>query len=380
MAKQDLWSKRLDSCKSPCLYSLKHSNEVVIGIFYRNGLLDETPENCGVSYAVDGLLYERLCDLGLHVRVTTNFGFSEFIIQVDPDNCINQLSLALHVLLYQDLPFEIFAAWKMHVSKQPIPDGWERTYDRQRFPGTRLTLPVRGTAQQIYALTAEDVVTWCRRYITSSRLFFCITGALSDAQIQTLSKMLDFSWTPEATSVQFPVLFPTVISGADDVPKSVSCLVLSYPFEGKALDLMQLEAVCQLVKINSYRTVNAYGTTIQVPMFLTEPVPELRLKLNCTKQNVSNLADAIHADVVNCMTQLNNRNLRYIRGELKKTYGTLKRDPCEWTRFVGWNAVMGPWCDVAALRTNPHFFDSLTDERIRYTFSQISRNKDVHLC
>lgn len=60
--------------QGPRLYAGPCGSNVSIGIFFRNGVLDETPEISGVSYAADGLLFEQLCDLGLDVRTTFQLG------------------------------------------------------------------------------------------------------------------------------------------------------------------------------------------------------------------------------------------------------------------------------------------------------------------
>lgn len=355
--------------QGPRLYAGPCGSNVSIGIFFRNGVLDETPEISGVSYAVDGLLFEQLCDLGLDVRTTTNYGFSEFIIPTTSERCLDDLNLARQTLLDASLNPDDFDNWQSYMVGQSPPDKWEYAYDRQRFPGTRLEFPIRGTPTQIGRLTLAAVSAWRKRYVAESQLFFCVNGALTATMKQTLLNSPELMWIPRNPITPLSRRFPSASAHTENKSTDV---VLSYLCMDEQPELMELEAFCELIKICMRHTLDAYSAEVEYPIFLMDPVPELRLKLHCPVQNALVLTHKVHMDIASCLEQLNEENLQTIRSELKICYNDLIKSPYEWTHFVGWNTVRGPWCNVDALYNCPDYFDSITGESIRRVFTALN--------
>ena len=362
--------------QSPRLYAEHCRKKVLIGIFYRNGVWDERPETCGISYAVDGLLFERLCDLGLDVQATTNYGFSEFIISTTSKRCLDDLNLARQTLLDTNFDPDDFDDWQSYmVGKSPL-NKWEYAYDRQRFPGTRLEFPIRGTSTHIGQLTLEMASFWRKCYVAKSQMFFCITGALTDTIKQTFLNTPELMWLPTNPITPLSKRFP---STELNTANKASGMVLSYPCMDNQPDLIQFEAFCELIKICIRPTLDLYSAEVDLPMFVMDPVPELRIKFNCSIQDASAMAHKVRADIAACLEQLNDQNLQFIRKELKDCYSTIKKNPYEWIHFVGWNTVMGPWCNVDELYVAPHYFDNITGERIRYAFAALNCCQGGHV-
>lgn len=355
-----------------CIRSVENCDEVCMGVFYKNGVFDETPDNCGISYALDALLYENLCGCDIDASVRTNYGFSEIVARSSPEDSVHCLECVLKTLFQHRFVLDDFEEWRAYISERPLCTNWETHYDQQRFPGTRLAHPIRGIPKAIHDLTVEDVSKWRRRYITKSNLYFCLSGAIS----RQLEKMLQETayislpiWrSPFQLTTPFPLREPVAL-------ESPNCLVLSYPVSKEDLDLMQLESFCELIRLSCSSTLRMFDTTMHYPMILMSPLKEFRIKLNCTPQNASDLETAIHADILGCLKHLDEKNLARIKRKLNKSYTSLREDLYEWTCFAGWNMSMGPWCNLVALHSDPHYFNSITGGMLEAVFARQSWKK-----
>lgn len=360
---------RLAVERNYCIRTAQHHNrtDVLIGIFYKNGVLDESVRNCGISYLLDALFYEYLCANGVEViHLVTNYGFSEILVKTHSDEDESIAKAIIDILLQCTFNADDIECLQAHISGLPPTTSWDVKYDQIRYPGTRLAYPVRGMQCTLDSLTLNDILLWRKRYIDTSKLYFCVSGAVSSELEQFILNLADVSCQPQCISHQVVEPFPLQQLQTERLSNSI---VLSYPVAGDCFDLVQFDALCELIRLSCAKTLRNYRSSIHYPMLITDPVMEFRIRFDCTLQSASDLECAIHSDILNVLGCLTPLNLKRIKRRLNRVYTSLRNDLFEWTCFVGWNMVMGPWCNVDELYNNPRYLDIITPDTLAYTFA-----------
>lgn len=358
------------------VFPSRDSRSVLAGIYFPNGVMQENAENLGISYAVDGLLYEMLSDLNFKVSAHTFYGYSEFLLFLPWEKAATALKDAMNILLSPHFSPELLADWQAYQATQVKKrDGFDAAYYPARFPNSRFAKPIPGSAKDTQAHTIVGLAHWHHQFYTEAHLYACITGCVTHELIQQMMPLFSQNdipsspsqkqWAP-ATPGQ-AVLCPAPHRGKLD-------LVVAYPVEVEPAEIWNWEGVCCAIRTKLEPVLSSVGGVLLGPLLVLDSPPELRIHVQCLAKYAPALSRQIVTAIRHSIEHIDQTEFERIRQNLMEAYGALSRDPVEWNRFLGWNAIMGPWYDPKSIWHSDAFLGSVTLEGMQHILFQLSQS------
>lgn len=328
----------------------------------------ETPNQLGISYAVDGLLFEIIADRlssNKHIKFTahTFYGFSEYLIFA-PCRCIAAAAeTTLQILLNAKFDDRLLFEWQQFKSSQPVSrSDFDTAYYKTRCAKHRLAYPVSGNPQSILGVKLASLTAWYNQFYTADKVHICITGNFTPKIVQQLQFLRPLSTHPLQLPIQTDDPWTSISSSElnTTLPQENASLVISYPLSSQMTDILNGDALCCLIKRQLSGVLEKFGATLNLPMLILDVLPELRIHVNCHTKYLYILSESIISCIKTCARDIDSTTIDNIGKELMANYKNLYCDPADWNHFVGWNAIMGPWCDPVSLQSKKTFNKHVT--------------------
>lgn len=356
------------------VFPSRDSPSVLAGIYFPNGVMQENAENLGISYAVDGLLYEMLSDLNFEGSAHTFYGYSEFLLFLPREKAVSSLKDAVNILLSPHFPPELLSDWQAYqVTRGNNRDGFDAAYYPARFPNSRFAKPISGSAKDIQAHTIAGLARWHRQFYTEAHLYACITGCVTHEMIQQMMPLFSQNDIPSLPK-QRTSAAPAQAAPCPAPHRGKLDLVVAYPVEVEPAEIWNWEGVCCAIRALLEPVLAPVGGVLRKPLLVLDSPPELRIRVQCLAKYAPALSSKIATVIRHSVEHIDHTEFERIRRELMESYGALSRDPVAWNRFLGWNAIMGPWYDPKSIWHSDAFLDNVTLEGMQRILLQLSQS------
>lgn len=352
---------------------LMKRQDVILGVYIPNGVMEERAYEFGASYCVDALIFEHLAEADAfksHASVSgsTYYGYSEFIITASQNHWTDALRTLLNYMLYptndrenlKDVQTELVLRLKKHT-----PTFWQRFWKAQN-PENRYSEPISGTVESVPKLNSQLLTNWKQQYYQIKNICFCVSGEWEPAmqeklvsfiqayEVATLNRFEQSPCTNEIPSINDIVL----CSGNKQAELVVAFLCRVEPEE-----LLPGEALCRrledMLRNQKWRDVS---TWVEITIG-----KDSLFQIHCSAPETMTfqILQAIGVAIANWDQEMTAMDLEELQVGLWETYQELFKKPEDCNKFIGWNFMEGPWYDLNELQKRETFLKKIRLDSMR---------------
>ena len=356
-----------------------HDNRTIIGIYYRNGIFDEHIGNRGISYVLDHVLYEalcqRICDSKKgEVRCFTNHGYSEILILCEPENAMQNIRIAEDVLFASKLPYntDIIAQWIG--SKKNDLRGQRKTsevlYYEQRAAGTPLAKQLSGLLTSVPSEQALRV--WHTVYLQQANPWGYVSGAIP-------ALFRNQNHIEETGRSALPMVTPSQTAFPRHIQWHRSQVVYSVPCEITADNILAAEAYCELLRPVFASEIRKHKGQLSSLKIQPDYFSELQLCFQCCRGTEAVLANRVVQSVFKSKLLISDTQINDLRNKLHLSYLQIARNAFMWNRFAGYNAITGKRYDIHMLLNEETYSMHISVETIGSIVSNMQNAECVNI-
>ena len=184
---------------------MPNTHSITVGLYIKSGRRYEQ-DNFGITHLLEHLhfrqlggmsqneLYYNMESIGSTLRATTYYDFLRFSMKIRPmylDKCID---IFKEIISADSWTNESFNKEKEVVKNQIYESNYKNSENavirESIFGNFDLSDGIMGSLESVNAITLPDIISYKKRVFNSNNLAFCITGNISDKDIEFLSLQL----------------------------------------------------------------------------------------------------------------------------------------------------------------------------------------------